>query len=127
MAGTVKVENGNAIFELTGADKILAIKSRLIIPLSHITSVSTERGDWNTFQMLKVAGARLPGIVVDGRFISKEGFLFYEMHDPDKVITVGLVDERYKKIIFEVDDKEATAKELLASLPQLKHEDSDKV
>ncbi|MGI0100309.1 MAG: hypothetical protein ACREBH_01105 [Candidatus Micrarchaeaceae archaeon] len=109
MAGKVDIEDGNLVFKLTGVDEILALKSALKVPLNHVKSVSTEKADWNYFSMLKVAGARLPGVVVDGRYIDKEGMLFYEMHDPDKCVTVELSDELYKKVVFEVENKEEVA------------------
>lgn len=119
MAGKISVENDNLVFMLTGVDKVLALKSKLMIPLKHVKSVSTAKADWNYFKMLKVAGTRIPELVVDGRFLSKEGLLFYEMHDPDKCITVELENERYKKVVFEVSDKADTAKMIQDELDRL--------
>jgi len=51
--------------------------------------------------------------------LSKEGLLFYEMHDPDKCITVELENEKYKKVIFEVSDKEDTEKMIQEALDRL--------
>ena len=117
MPGKIDIENGDLVFRLTGVDKVLALKSELKVPLKHVQSVTTEKADWNCFNMLKVVGSRIPGVVADGRFVSKEGLLFYEMHDPDKCVTVELENERYRKIIFEVDDKEATANMIRQALP----------
>jgi len=74
--------------------------------------VSTERVPWQPFKQMRVAGASLPGVVKDGRFLSSDGMMFFEMHDPDKCVTVNLDHERYRKIVFEVEDKEATAKQI---------------
>jgi len=119
MAGKISIENDNLVFTLTGIDMVLALKSKLAIPLKHVKSVSTAKADWNYFKMLKVAGTRIPELVVDGRFLSKEGLLFYEMHDPDKCITVELENEKYKKVIFEVSDKDDTAKMIQGALDRL--------
>jgi len=119
LAGKISVENDNLVFTLTGVDKVLALKSKLTIPLKHVKSVSTAKADWNYFKMLKVAGTRIPELVVDGRFLSKEGLLFYEMHDPDKCITVELENEKYKKVIFEVSDKEEKKKMIQEALDRL--------
>ncbi len=119
MTGKISVENDNLVFTLTGVDRVLALKSKLTIPLKHVKSVSTAKADWNYFKMLKVAGTRIPELVVDGRFLSKEGLLFYEMHDPDKCITVELEDEKYKKVVFEVSDKENTAKMIQDAIDRL--------
>ena len=56
--------------------------------------------------------ASLPGVVKDGRFLSSDGMMFFEMHNPDKCVTVSLDYERYRKIVFEVEDKEATATQI---------------
>jgi hypothetical protein len=119
MAGKIDIENDNLVFTLIGVDKVLALKSKLMIPLKHVKSISTATADWNYFKMLKVMGARIPKVVVDGMFLSKEGLLFYEMHDPNKCITVELENEKYKKVVFEVSDKETTAKMIQEALDRL--------
>lgn len=110
MSGTVKIEGKNIVFEIHGVDIILSFKRSITIPLEHIVSVSTDKVSWNPFQQLKLAGTALPGIIKDGLYLSTDGLLFFEMHHTDKCITVSLNNETYKKIIFEVDDKESVAK-----------------
>jgi hypothetical protein len=109
MTGTVKVEDENLVFELHGIDEILSIKRSLSVALKDVKSVSTDRVPWAPFKQLKISGARIPGVVKDGRYLSSDGMMFFEMHDPDKCITVYLKHERYKAIVFEVENKEATA------------------
>lgn len=109
MSGTVKIEGKNIVFEIHGVDIILAIKKSITIPLEHVESVSTDKVPWSPFQQLKVAGTGLPGVIKDGLFLSNDGLLFFEMHNPDNCITVSLNNEKYKKIIFEVHDKESVA------------------
>jgi hypothetical protein len=112
LVGTVTIEDGNLVFELNGVDEFLSIKRSISVPLQYVVSVSTERVPWQPFNQMKIAGASLPGVVKDGRFLSSNGIMFFEMHDPDKCVTVNLDHERYKKIVFEVEDKEATAKQI---------------
>jgi hypothetical protein len=122
MAGTVRIEDGNLVFELHGIDEILSIKRIITVPLEHVTSVSTERVTLKPKVQIKLVGARLPTIVKDRRFLTSDGMMFFEMHDPGKCITVSLNHERYKKIVFEVDDKEAAAKQINEALKwQPKH------
>jgi hypothetical protein len=116
MVGTVKVETGNIEFELHGVDEFLSIKRSITVPLVHVVSVSTERVPWQPFKQMKIAGTRIPGVVKDGRFLSTEGVMFFEMHDPDKCITVNLDHEHYKKIVFEVEDKEEAARHINEAL-----------
>lgn len=110
MTGTIKIDGNDLVFEIHGIDVILSIRRTISIPLKHVTSVSTDRVTWQPFQQIKVAGTSLPGVIKDGMFLSNDGLLFFEMHDPDKCITVSLNNERFKKIIFEVQDKEYAAK-----------------
>ena len=112
MSGSVKIEGRNIVFEIHGIDTILALKRSITIPLEHVISVSTDKVPWNPFQQLKVAGTSFPGIIKDGLYLSNDGLLFFEMHHPDKCITVSLNNEKYKKIIFEVYDKEYVAKSI---------------
>jgi hypothetical protein len=112
LVGTVTIEDGNLVFELHGVDEFLSIKRSISVPLQHVVSVSTERVPWQPFKQMKIAGTSLPGVIKDGRFLSSDGMMFFEMHDPDKCVTVSLDHERYKKIVFEVEDKEATAKQI---------------
>lgn len=87
-------------------------------------SVSTEKVSWKVFETLKIAGADLPGHVKDGRFyVPHEGMVFYELHHPDKCITINLDHDRYKQVIFEVEDKEAAAEMIKDALSneQLTH------
>lgn len=109
MSGTISINGDDLVFEIHGVDEILAIKRSISIPLEHVVSVSTDRVPWNPFQQLRVAGSSLPGVVKDGRFITSDGMVFFEEHDPEKCITVQLSHETYKKIVFQVEDKEAAA------------------
>ena len=112
MTGNIKIENDNLIFELHGIDKILSIKRSITVPLKHVVSVSTEHVTLDPKLQMKLVGVRLPTVIKDGRFLTSEGMMFFEMHDPDKCITVTLNHEHYKKIVFEVDNKEAAAKQI---------------
>ena len=112
MGGTIKIKDGNLEFELHGIDEFLSIKRSITISLDHVVSVSTAHVPWQPFKQMRIAGTSIPGVVKDGRFLSTEGVMFFEMHDPDKCITVNLDHEHYKKIVFEVEDKEAAAQEI---------------
>ncbi|NHI90632.1 MAG: hypothetical protein EAX87_14015 [Candidatus Thorarchaeota archaeon] len=109
MSGTVRIEGDDVVLEIHGIDEILSIKRSIHIPFKHIVSVSTETIPWNIFNAIKLAGTNIPHHVKDGRFLTKEGMMFFEMHDPDSCITISLDHERYKKIFFEVEDKESAA------------------
>ena len=108
MSGEIKIEEEFLVFELHGSDAIESLKRHIRIPLDHILSVSTDKVPW-IGPGIRIMGTSLPGIVKAGTFISKEGFMFYDVHNPNKCITLALTEEKYKKIIFQVPDKNKTA------------------
>lgn len=121
MAGTVRIEGDDVVFELHGVDELLAVKRSMSVPLDHVVSVSTENQGWKPLRQLKVVGASIPGVVKDGRFFDpSQGLIFFEMHHPERCITVGLDHETYRKVVFEVDDKEAAAETIRKALDSRK-------
>jgi hypothetical protein len=108
MSGTVRIDGDNLVLELHLVDKILSFHRSLTIPLKHVLSVSTERVGWTQYPGARV-GTGLPGVIRDGTYLTAEGAMFFEMHNPDECLTISLNDEHYKKIIFGVKDKESVA------------------
>lgn len=109
LSGTVKIEHSDLVFEIHGIDEIPSVKRSISVPLERVLAVSTERVSWAPYTQRKDR-ALLPGVVKDGRFLTSEGTMFFEMRDPDKCVTVTLDHEKHKQIVFEVEDKDATAK-----------------
>ncbi len=120
VSGTIRIDGDQLVFEIHGIDEILSIKRSISVPLEHVQSVSTGDPGWAFLRQVKAGGANLPGVVKDGRFLSSDGYMFFEMHDPGRCITVSLDHESYKKIVFEVEDKEATAKMIEDALARRK-------
>lgn len=106
MTGTVRIEGNNLVFELDRKDSIIALKKKLTVPLNHVSSVSSDTAPWVNYKEVRIGGAGIPGTVKVGRYTSKEGKILYDMHDPDKCITVMLKDEKYVKVVFEVENKD---------------------
>jgi len=119
MTGTVRIQGEEVVLQLHGADEILAFKRSFTIPLKDVLSVSTDKVSWVNLGQLRLVGTSIPGVVKDGRFASSDGWIFYEMHDPDKCITLELKDEAYKRIVFQVEDKEAAAKTINDAIASL--------
>lgn len=116
---TIKIDYNNLLIEIEGINKILSLKSKLTIPLTHILSVSQrldEAKKWLGIKGLKkIAGANLPGIISEGTFYDK-GRIFLDIHHPEKTISIFLKDEKYKEIIIEVDNPKQVIDEIKNSL-----------
>ncbi len=101
----VTVEGDRAVFEVEGLDKLWSLRSRLEIPLAHITAIEHDPdqvGRW--WHGVKLMGSDLPGLFAAGTFFYHGELVFWDVHDPGKTIIVSLNHERYKKLILEVAD-----------------------
>ena len=98
------------IFRFEGAQKYLALKRSLRIPLKNIESVSTETV--NPPWLASRIGTHLPPVFWAGSFWTRNGKIFYYVRDRSKCITLKLRDHDYSKVVVEVEDKESTAREL---------------
>ena len=113
----VTVREGLAVFEVEGMDKLWALKSRLEIPLAHIRDVRLDseaaRGWWHG---LRAPGTNVPGVLTAGTFYQHGKRIFWDVHDPERVIVIALKDERYDELIVEVEDPAAALGLLQTSL-----------
>lgn len=104
----VSVEGDRVRFDVDGWDKMWALKSRLEIPLAHITSVRVDpepaRGWWHGFRM---PGTQIPGVLTAGTFYQHDGAVFYDVHDPEHTIVIELDHEHYRRLVVEVADPAA--------------------
>jgi hypothetical protein len=96
------------IVHMEGADKLWALKSRLEIPLRHVVGARPAVDEARSFSRgLKVAGTALPGVITAGRFYSQGELVFWDVHQAAKAIAIGLRDERYSRLVLEVENPEA--------------------
>jgi hypothetical protein len=91
--------------EVQGWDKLWALKSRLTIPLRHVTGVRADpevaRGWWHG---IRAPGTQLTGVITAGTFYQDGKRVFWDVHQPENTIVLSLADERYDQLIVEVAD-----------------------
>ena len=109
----ISITSGRVHFEVKGWDKLWALASRLEIPLEHIQGARVDpepaRGWWHGFRL---PGTNIPGLLTAGSFYQHGGFVFYDVHDPDKTIVLELDHEYYKRLVIEVADPAAAVRML---------------
>ncbi len=98
------------VFKLEGAQRFLALKNSVKIPLVNIESISTEKVK-PVFFASRI-GTHIPGGFMAGTFWIKEGKTFYYVKNKSKCLTLKLKNHEYSKVIFEVDNKETFANNL---------------
>jgi len=106
---TVSVEGERVAFNVEGMDKLWSLRSRLEIPIAHITGAEVNHeqvGRW--WHGLKLLGTDLPGLFAAGMFRYHGETVFWDVRDPAQAVIVSLEHETYKKLIVEVADPAAT-------------------
>lgn len=107
----VEVGSDKLAITLSLGDEILSMHGAFHLPYTHIASVSTDSVPDAWFRGIRI-GANLPGIKTAGTFITGDGNIFYDFHNPNRCLTLHLSHETYRQVVVEVDqgqDPEALA------------------
>ena len=107
----VELTEDALIIHVRGMDRVFALKSRLEIPLSHVVGakVDAEIAHPAAWKSLRLTATQIPGVVTAGTFYQEGERVFWDVHDPEKVVVIGLKDERYARLVIGVKDPPATA------------------
>ena len=115
----ISVEGGRVAFNVEGMDKLWSLRSRLEIPIAHITGAEVNHeqvGRW--WHGIKLLGTDLPGLFAAGMFRYHGEMVFWDVRDPAHAIIVSLEHETYKKLIIEVADPDAAVATLKSAIEQ---------
>jgi hypothetical protein len=115
----VTVDGDCAVFNVEGLHKFWSFRSRLDIPLAHVTDVEANHdqvGRW--WRGVKLLGTQMPGVLTAGMFVYHGEMVFWDINDPAKTIIVSLDHEFYKKLIVEVADPQGTVAILRRAIGQ---------
>lgn len=103
---TIELTDTMLIVNVEGFDKILALKSQLQVPLSHVVDAEIDPHTDEEFRRLfigiKAPGTGLAGVVRAGTWYTDEGKVFWDIHHPENAITIHLADDTYSKLLVEV-------------------------
>jgi len=105
----VELTEDTLSIHVRGMDRLWALRSHLEIPLSHVSGAEAAkeaaRGWW---QGIRSGGTHVPGVITAGTFHQEGERVFWDVHDPEKAIVIGLRDERYARLVIEVEDPPGT-------------------
>ena len=98
------------IVHVRGMDRLWALKSRLEIPLSHVVGAEVDPGlARECHKGIRAGGTHVPGVITAGTFYQEGERVFWDVHDPEKTVVIQLRNERYARLVIEVEDPRATA------------------
>ena len=105
MPASIKLSKDTLTVHIEGPDQRWAMKTQLQVPLANVICAHDARGDAHSWlNGIRVGGTHIPGVISVGLFYSHGGFVFWDVHDPEKAIAIELLDERYHKIVVEVEN-----------------------
>ena len=104
----VEVAGEQLTVQLEGMDKLWTFKSRLEIPLAHVTDAGADPEVVRGWKGWRGPGAQVPEVIVAGTFHHEGDRVFWDVHDPAKAVVIHLADDRYARLVIGVDDPAAT-------------------
>jgi hypothetical protein len=113
----VELTENALIVHVRGMDRLWALKSRLEIPLAHVVGAEVYpqvAQGWR--KGIRAPGTHVPGVITAGTFYQEGERVFWDVHDPEKTVVINLKDERYARLVIEVDDPPATAAAIQGAL-----------
>jgi hypothetical protein len=105
---TLHVDPDNLIVEIQGLDRLWALKSRLTIPLAHVRGATAGPGVVTRPKGWRGPGAHIPGVIAVGTYHKDGDRVFWDVHNRDKAVVIELQDEKYRRLVIEVNDPETT-------------------
>ena len=109
----VELAQDALIVYVQGMDRLFALRSRLEVPLSHVEGAEADpqeaRRRWHG---IMERGIWVPGSITAGTYYQEGELVFWDVHDPEKTVVIQLKDERYRRLVIEVEDPEATVARL---------------
>ncbi len=103
----ITIEAGNLVVQIEGLDKLWSLTSRLQIPLANVRGATADPGIVRDPKGLRGPGAHLPGVITAGTFHLDGERVFWDVHNGTKAVVIELADERYARLVVEVDDPPA--------------------
>lgn len=104
----VSIDGDNLVVQIQGMDKLWALTSRLVIPLSSVRGVTADAGIDKDPKGLRGPGTRVRGVITAGTFRTDGDRVFWDVHDPAKAVVIELSGQRYARLVIEVADPAAT-------------------
>jgi len=113
----VELTESALIVHVQGMDRIWTLKSRLEITLAHVVDAEVDpevAKGWR--KGMRASGTHVPGVITAGTFYQEGERVFWDVHDSEKTVVIHLEDERYARLVIELDDPPATAAAIQSAL-----------
>ena len=119
----IEIVGENLVVEMVGWDKLLCLRGSMTIPLRNLRSAElrpTDADPAKATHALRLAGGYWPHAFATGYFAVNGEIVFYDVHDPQKTISIGVEHESVRRLIVEVEGEtpEAALAKVQAVIPR---------
>jgi hypothetical protein len=114
----VSIDGDQLVVDVEGMDKLWALKSRLMIPLANLRGATADPGVVRDRKGIRAPGTHFPGVIVAGTFYDDGERVFWDVHDAAKAVVIQLDDERYARLVVEVEDPESVVDLIERAVPR---------
>jgi len=104
----IRIDGDDLVVVIEGLDKLWAFKSSLTIPLANVRGATADPGITTDPKGIRAPGSRVPGVITAGTFHQDGETVFWDVKDPSKAVVIELADEKYARLVLQVDDPRAT-------------------
>jgi len=117
----IELDGDRLVARIRGVDRVLALKSELMVPLTHVKGAEVSpldvRQRWRNPLRMHIPGSDLPFVVMAGSFMFRDGqHAFWDVHNPDRTIVVRLAHEPFDSLVLEVADPQGTVATINAAI-----------
>lgn len=99
----LRIYNGQLEIDLGRAEKVLALKGPLKIPLKHIKEATIEAPEPSLLE-IRAPGTYVPRLIKAGTYYTKRGKEFWYVTRSKGCLTIELKNEAYKRLVLSVDE-----------------------
>ena len=114
----IRIDGGDLIVVIEGLDKLWSFKGSLTIPLANVRGATADPGIATDPKGVRAPGSHVPGVITAGTFHQDGEKVFWNVRDPSKSVVVELADERYARLVLQVDDPRAAVALIESALAQ---------
>ncbi|MCX4233147.1 hypothetical protein [Streptomyces ortus] len=103
----IRIEGDDLVVVIEGFDKLWSFKGSLTIPLANVRGATADPGIAADPKGIRAPGSHVPGVITAGTFHQDGEKVFWNVRDAAKAVVVELADERYARLVIQVDDPRA--------------------
>lgn len=109
----VEVADNTLTVHVQGIDRLLSLRRRMSIPLDHVVSVETGSGANGALGTL---ATHVPAAIAPKTFHQQSGRRLLEGHAPEQALTIRLWNERYDRLVLDVENPRAVANAIVRAV-----------